>query len=201
MIGIPSLVQFEQDGEEVTDSQGKIRPINLLKTFIAAAKAGEDWTSPYFVAGSGAEEFTLPASPVSRCRQAAAIPLPTRQGVCPPGRKRSVAILEASGMATGLDYSYAWLLEPPEGKAEVVEVGPPSRWEEGQNATWCIDAPPDLINEQGTMPTGPTSSVMRAGPSLTVVGAAEIAVGGAAAPTGGETPRRRAHDSGVGLPG
>ena len=104
LIGIPSKTQtFATNGQSGLDTQGKIRPIALALPVIHAAEAGHAWTSPYFVAATGQEAFTLmhwaAAQPNNLCAYTALNSYPT-------GAPTVVAVFQVAGLAAGEDVDY-----------------------------------------------------------------------------------------------
>ena len=102
LIGIPSKIEtFATNGQ--SDTQGKIRPIALALPVIRAAEAGHAWTSPYFVAATGHEAFTLThwasGQPNSSC-------VYTALDSYPASAHTVVAVFQAAGLAAGEDIDY-----------------------------------------------------------------------------------------------
>lgn len=177
IVGIPSRVRFEFEGDdEISGAQGKIRPINLVKPVIDAALAGRQWESPYFVRGTGNESFSLLGWANGQVQDGCEFQ--AVQGYA-DGTRLLIPVFRVGGMSPAEDWMYEWLHRPfqqagnAEGTWTLVHSSEGVWPEEAGQGADCL---PLALELKEDIP-GEWAVQVRAGPSLKVVGVAEVSVG------------------------
>ena len=184
IVGIPTVVNFDLDS---ATSKGKLRPIRLAMPLIEAARegTGRDYTSPYFVPGTGAEKATVTgwtaAPPGAGCSFQ-----PVSQYAS--GTSSITAVLEFEGMRKGVDLRYLWVhYESAEDKEPELVGRIADVWRSGAARSSCLGL--GFPGQGGPkVEDGIYALLILAGPNLESIGGAEIAVGGSGSTSTDTTP-------------
>lgn len=169
IVGVPSFT-FEATGGSIN----RLRSVNLAKPLIDAATVGSSYSSPYVVAGTGAETMELVtwSEDFDSDTSCAINPVSSY----PSGVPAAVAIFQYKGMADGEQFAVAWFLDDEFLFADIVA------WEFGESGD-CFAV---YVHNQGDpIDTGVYAVELYAGQELDLVGKATTAVGGTAVSTSG----------------
>ena len=194
IVGVPTRIQCGSSLEGtdcnplgLPDVQGKLRPVDLAKPLIEAARAGTGWTSPYFVAKTGKEKVTFLGWASAD----------TEDGTCdfeplaryPAGATKISAVFKWEGMQKDEDYTYVMGLKR----------GKDDKWQDIAQWTfrWRATSECELIrlNSTDALPTGLYVVSVWVGPSYDFV--KDLSAGVVVGNYGGEVSDEESADEGT----
>ncbi len=187
LIGIPSQLVYGRENESggFGGTQGRIRPINLVKPVIRAAEAGEEWTSRAVVDGTGKETFTT-LGWTTETPSPGTCPSYSESASFPSGTTALFPVFLARAMTEDEDLQFVWRYQGDADEPEQAVTSAITWKPEADNDCRSAPLPKAVLGDDGTLAEGVYVVEARAGPPLRLIGRAETTVG--VPPTGEETP-------------